>query len=118
MVMADIDGLLEKAEGFAGQQRWNEAAITARQAVEAAPENRRAKDKLGWYLSRAEEYADAIEVYALLVQDAPDNPKYPYMLGYQYYAQQNYESAIPWFRKSLELKPDYLVVLYRCGYAQ
>ncbi|GIK76115.1 tetratricopeptide repeat protein [Anaerolineae bacterium CFX9] len=115
--MATVEELLEKAERFAGQQRWEEAALVARQAVDTVPEHRWAKDKLGWYLSRAKKHADAIEVYSLLVQEAPENPKYPYMLGYQYYDQQDFTNAVPWFRKALDLKPDYLVVLYRCGYA-
>lgn len=113
--MATVEELLEKAERFAGQQRWEEAALVARQAVDTVPEHRWAKDKLGWYLSRAKKHADAIEVYSLLVQEAPENPKYPYMLGYQYYDQQDFTNAVPWFRKALDLKPDYLVVLYRCG---
>lgn len=115
--MPTVDELLEKADRFAGQQRWEEAAQVARQAVELASDNRWAKDKLGWYLSRAKKYAEAVEVYSRLIQETPNNPKYPYMLAYQYYDQEDYANAIPWFRKSLELKPDYLVVLYRCGYA-
>jgi len=39
------------------------------------------------------------------------------MVGYQYYDQEDFVNAIPWFLKSLELNPDYMVVLYRCGYA-
>lgn len=115
--MTTVEELLEKAERFAEQKRWEEAVAVARQAVDLAPQNRWAKDKLGWYLSRAKKHVDAIEVYRLLVQEEPGNYKYPYMLGYQYYDQQDYASAIPWFRKSLELRPDYMVVLYRCGYA-
>jgi len=115
--MSTIDELLEKAERFAEQLRWEEAVQVARQAVELAPTHRWAKDKLGWYLSRSKNYVAAVEIYTVLVQEASDNPKYPYMLGYQYYDQQEYAKAIPWFQKALELKPDYLVVLYRCGYA-
>jgi|GEM_PF-1732037 len=51
--MATIDELLEKAERFAEQLRWEEAVQVARQAVELAPTHRWAKDKLGWYLSRS-----------------------------------------------------------------
>lgn len=115
--MATVDDLLEKARRFAEQQRWDEAAQVARKVVDLAPNNLGARDELGWFLSRAKKYPEAIEVYSLLVQEAPGNSKFPYMLGYQYYDQQDYANAIPWFRKSLELKPDYLVVLYRCGYA-
>lgn len=115
--MTSVDELLEKAERFADQLRWQEAAQVARQAVDLEPDNRRAKDKLGWYLSRSKDYAAAIKVYEALTEEAPDNYRYPYMLGYQYYDQQDYSNAIPWFEKALLLKPDYLVVLYRCGYA-
>lgn len=116
-MMASVDELLKKAERLAEQLRWEEAAHTARKALETAPDHRWAKDKLGWYLSRAKKHAEAITVFQGLIQEAPDHPKYPYMLGYQYYDQQDYASAIPWFRQALQLKPDYLVVLYRCGYA-
>jgi tetratricopeptide (TPR) repeat protein/cold shock CspA family protein len=74
-------------------------------------------DQLGWYLSRAKRYDEAIEVYSDLVRRDPNRAKWPYMLGYQYYDQEQWKEAIDWFGRALELWDTYLVVLYRKGYA-
>jgi tetratricopeptide (TPR) repeat protein len=39
------------------------------------------------------------------------------MVGYQYYDQQRWGEAIQWFEKSLAINSEYIVALYRKGYA-
>ncbi len=116
--MSDTNLLMEKAQRFADEQRWQEAVEVARKALALTPNNTWIKDKLGWYLSRAKQYLQAIAVYEELMLQTPDKAKYPYMIGYQYYDQQQYVKAIPWFEKALSLNTNYIVVLYRQGYAE
>ena len=109
--------LLSDAEQLAKKYAWSEAADLCITAKELAPNNNKVLDQLGWYLSRAKRYKEAIEVYTLLVKNEPKMAKWPYMLGYQYYDQQKWKDAISWFEEALSRKENYIVVLYRKGYA-
>lgn len=115
--MSHINELLERANAFADQLRWSEAADTCLQALEADPHNNDIRGELGWYLSRAKRYDEAISIFQVLIEAEPEREKWPYMLGYQYYDRQEWREAINWFARALELREDYLVVLYRKGYA-
>jgi tetratricopeptide (TPR) repeat protein/cold shock CspA family protein len=116
-VRTDVTSLLAQAKRLADAHNWSDAADTCRQALELAPDAMEVLDELGWYLSRAKRYEEAIEVYRDLVRRDPNKAKWPYMLGYQYYDQGQWGEAIEWFDRALGLWDSYLVVLYRKGYA-
>jgi tetratricopeptide (TPR) repeat protein len=116
-VRTDVSSLLAQTGRLADARNWSDAADVCRQALEIAPDDMAILDKLGWYLSRAKRYEEAIEVYRDLVHRDPDKAKWPYMLGYQYYDQGQWKEAMTWFDRALELWDTYLVVLYRKGYA-
>lgn len=109
--------LLDQAKVFADQLKWSEAADSCFQALKIEPQNNEVKGELGWYLSRSKRYDEAIKLFQELMQAEPEHAKWPYMLGYQYYDQQNWREATNWFGRALELREDYLIVLYRKGYA-
>lgn len=116
-VSGEVISLLGQAKQLADTRDWSAAADICRHALELAPCNINILDNLGWYLSRAKRYGEAIEVFQDLVQRGPQKAKWPYMLGYQYYDQENWGEALRWFARALELRETYLVVLYRKGYA-
>ena len=105
-----------KATEFEKDAKWEEAANTYKKML-LVNETPFLLSKCGWCYSRAEQYQVAIEQFNKLIDIENDNPKWHYMKGYQFYMQKKYIEAIECFDKALELKPDYLVVLYRNAYA-
>jgi len=83
----------------------------------AQPDNREALKGSGWCHSRNRRHAEAIARYSRLHELEPKRADWPYALGYQYYDQKSWPEAIAWFDKALALRPDFVVVLYRKGYA-
>ena len=113
----DIQQLLSQAEQIEKQRQWAQAAELYRTVLENSSNNQTAKEKLGWCLSRAREYEQAIAVFQDLAKIQPQVAKWPYMIGYQYYDRQQWRESIEWFSKSLSLNSGYITVLYRKGYA-
>lgn len=97
--------------------RWQDAIIAFRPVLEAGPSNIEVEGKLAFALSQARQYDAAAEVLKRLCLKQPQLAKWPYMVGYQFYIQQSWKEALAWFTKALTLKPDYIVALYRTGYA-
>jgi len=112
-----VSDFLSQAEQLARKKLWADAADICIKAKEMDATNSYVLNQLGWYLSRAKRYSEAIEIFKNLMLLEPQKAKWPYMLGYQYYDQQEWKEAISWFDKSLNLYPEYVVVLYRKGYA-
>lgn len=108
---------LDHAEKLAQARNWSAAVDICARALKTDPDNTKILDKLGWYLSRAKRYEEAIQVYVDLASRAPKKARWRYMVGYQYYAQGQWADSIEWFDRALELYEAYLVVLYRKGYA-
>lgn len=73
--------------------------------------------KLAWCYSRNNNFKEAKEQCAILVDKEPDNAKWWYMYGYQFYMEKNWAEAIKHYEKSLEYNSEYFVVLYRISYA-
>jgi len=115
--LVSIQQLLSQAEQAQKQNQWTQAAELYSQALQESPDNQVAKQQLGWCLSRAKEYEKAIAVFQDLIQCQPESAKWPYMVGYQDHEQERWREAVNWYDKSLTLNPDYIVVLYRKGYA-
>ncbi len=108
---------LEEAQEAENAGEWGRAARLYEEALKTCPEDRNVLEKLAWCLSRDRQHEKAIERFRELHKRFPSEAKWPYMIGYQYYDQKDWESSIAWFDKALALKPDYVVVLYRKGYA-
>ncbi|PYU76547.1 MAG: hypothetical protein DMG49_01340 [Acidobacteria bacterium] len=108
---------LERATQAIKENRWTDAITDLRTAHERAPDNCDIWGQLGFALSRNEQYGEAIRVFEELAAKEPASPKWPYMVGYQHYQQKAWARAIEWFEKALKLRPGYVKVLYRKGYA-
>jgi tetratricopeptide (TPR) repeat protein len=108
---------LERATLAMKETRWADAITDLRTAHERAPNDFDVWGRLGFALSRNEQYAEAVKVFEELSANQPADPKWPYMVGYQHYQQKAWARAIEWFDNSLKLRPRYVKVLYRKGYA-
>lgn len=109
--------LQDRARELMKNNEWESAIACLQQAQEKEPRNPYILDPLAFSYSRLRRHEEATALYQTLCQLQPQNARWPYMLGYQYYDQQLYGDAIPHFERALTLNPDYIVVLYRMGYA-
>jgi tetratricopeptide (TPR) repeat protein len=108
---------LERAKRAVSENRWSDAIADLRIVHERTPDDAEIAGKLGFVLSRDERYEDAIKVFNDLHRKHPQDPRWPYMVGFQYYQQKAWEQAIDWFARALAIRPGYVKVLYRKGYA-
>lgn len=108
---------LERAIQAMNENRWKDAIEDFRIINERDPDNVAVAGKFAFALSRDGRYGDAVRVLEGLHLRQPEEPKWPYMIGYQYYDNQRWEEAIDWFTKALKVRPGYVKVLYRKGYA-
>jgi len=106
-----------RAKEFQDKNDWENAIKEYVRALEIIPDDKDVMASVGFCYSRDRDHRKAIEIYLNLMNLDPKSAKWPYMVGYQYYDQFNWSEAITYFNKSLALKPDYLIVLYRQGYA-
>lgn len=109
--------LQNKAQDHIKRNEWEKAIACLEQAQQTEPENPYVLGPLAFCYSRLRRHTQAIELYERLCQLQPKVARWPYSLGYQYYDQQQYARAIEYFDKALEIEPNYIVVLYRKGYA-
>jgi tetratricopeptide (TPR) repeat protein len=108
---------LERATQAMSENRWSDAIPDLRIAHERMPGDVDVAWKLGFALSRDARYEDAINVLDELHSKHPQDARWPYMVGFQYYQQGDWPQAVEWFAKALALRPGYVKVLYRKGYA-
>jgi len=73
--MMNIQQLLPQAEQTEKQRQWAQAAELYRTVLENSTNNSTVKEKLGWCLSRAKEYEQAIDVLQDLAQIQPQVAK-------------------------------------------
>src|SRR5262249_21384633 len=99
------------------ENRWGDAITDLRKAHESTPNDVDIAGRLGFALSRDGRYGDAMAIFEHLHREHAQDPKWPYMVGYQHYEKQAWRQAIDWFAKALVLRPGYVKVLYRKGYA-
>jgi len=97
--------------------RWQDAITAFRHTLAEDPSDIEVEGKLTFALSQARQYDEAIEVLQRLRIKQPQLARWPYMIGYQFYTQKLWKEAVSWFSEALTLKPDYIIVLYRKGYA-
>lgn len=107
---------IKKAELYEANSNWEEAINLYNEIVE---ENNSVQntEKLGWCLSRAGKYDEAIRYFLILEEKEPKMAKWKYMIGYQYYSKKEWKEAVKYFEETLKIKPNYLVVKYRISYA-
>jgi tetratricopeptide (TPR) repeat protein/cold shock CspA family protein len=106
-----------KAKDLIQLGQWQEAIEALNQAQQEEGENPWIMSSLAFCHSRLKHYQEAIELYERLCTLQPTVARWPYGLGYQYYDQQNWSRAIEYFDQALKLEPEYIVALYRKGYA-
>lgn len=109
--------LQDKAQEFMDRNEWGPAIQLLEQAREQEPNNPFVLGPLAFCLSRLKRHKEAIELFTRLCELQPEIARWPYSVGYQYYDQQQYAQAIEHFDRALEIEPNYIVVLYRKGYA-
>lgn len=85
-----------------GQAGWNEP---------------RALSELGFACSQLQMLPEAKQYYQRWIEVEPDRAQPFYCLGYVFYLEQDWVNALRWFDQALRIYPDYLVCLYRKGYA-
>jgi len=112
-----LQACLAAGERAINENRWPEAVKWLAKAAELIPADTTVLGKLGFCLSRNQEYQRAIEVFTDLSKREPKVARWPYMVGYQYYMQSQWAEALRWFDQALSIQPTYLIVLYRKGYA-
>ncbi len=112
-----LQACLAAGERAMNENRWPEAVKWLAKATELIPADTAILGKLGFCLSRNQEYQRAIEVFTDLSTREPKVARWPYMVGYQYYMQSQWAEALRWFDQALSIQPTYLIVLYRKGYA-
>jgi len=105
-----------KAKEFEEKSMWVEAAHQYHEAL-LVNNTKEIREKVAWCFSRAGQYDEAVKHLEVLFSSEPQIAKWPYMIGYQYYCKQNWAKAVEWYEKSLEIKPEYLIVKYRLAYA-
>lgn len=109
--------LQDKAKEFMAKNEWENAIPFWEQAQASEPDNHFVTGQLAFCHSRLRHHSEAIALYKKLCEVEPNQPRWPYSLGYQYYDQQQWDQAIIHFDQALTIQPDYIVVLYRKGYA-
>ncbi len=112
-----LQACLIAGERAINEKRWPEAVKWLAKAAERVPTDTAILGKLGFCLSRNQEYQRAIEVFIRLSTGEPKIARWPYMVGYQYYMQSQWTDALHWFDRALGIQSTYLIVLYRKGYA-
>ena len=112
-----LQACLTAGERAINENRWPEAVKWLAKATELIPADTAVLGKLGFCLSRNQEYRRAVEVFTDLSTREPKVARWPYMVGYQYYMQSQWSEALRWFDQALGIQPMYLIVLYRKGYA-
>lgn len=105
--------LLAEAEQAAARKEWSRAAELAA----AGGDSTDALDKRVFYLSRDQQYDEALTLLEELRRREPQHFKWCYMTAYQYYVQERYRDAIPWFRESLKRNPKHLKSWWRAANA-
>jgi tetratricopeptide (TPR) repeat protein/cold shock CspA family protein len=104
-------------ERAASEHRWSDAVKWYSRARDLSPEDTSIAGQLAFALSGDKRYDEAVQVIRWLRERHPHIAKWPYMEGYQRYMQERWSEAVAAFDNALQLKPDYIVVLYRKGYA-
>jgi tetratricopeptide (TPR) repeat protein len=99
------------------EHRWPDAVKWFGQAARLAADDTKIAGQLAFALSRDQQYARAIDVLQALHERESRLARWPYMIGFQFYMQSQWSDAVIWFQKALDILPDYLIVLYRKGYA-
>lgn len=107
---------IKKAELYEANSNWEEA-ITLYNEIVKEDNSVQNIEKLGWCLSRAGKYDEAIRYFIQLGEKEPKMAKWKYMIGYQYYSKKDWNEAVKYFEETLKIKPNYLVVKYRISYA-
>lgn len=101
-----VDELLSMARKAHREGRTEEAISFYEEAVELAPENRAAREELGWVYLKLERFKDAVDVFVESMKDNIDSEKLVLGLALAQLGAQEHDEARDTFRQYLELFPD------------
>ena len=107
---------ISKAEINEKNSNWDDAILLYKEIVKESKTIQNL-ERLGWCLSRAEQYDNAIKCFMNIEKQEPKMAKWKYMIGYQYYCKKNWKDAVKYFEEALKIKPNYFIVKYRISYA-
>lgn len=107
----------QKAERLEKDNDWQGALNIYCELIQNQPNDVECLSKIGWCQSRLQRYDESIITFSKVIEIEPKKAKWYYMVGYQYYCKQEWQQAIDYFRKALDLYPNYFIVKYRLGYA-
>jgi tetratricopeptide (TPR) repeat protein len=85
-----LQACLTAGESATKENRWPEAVKWLTKAAKLVPADTAILGKLGFCLSRNQEYQRAIEVFIDLSTREPRVARWAYMVGYQYYMQSQW----------------------------
>jgi tetratricopeptide (TPR) repeat protein len=115
---SQLQACIAAGERSVAEHRWADAVKWFERATELTPNDTATAGKLAFALSRDQKFEQAVCVLQTVFAREPHAARWPYMIGYQYYAQSDWAQASSWFDKALAMQPDYIIALYRDGYAQ
>ena len=97
--------LMILAEAYRNQKNYKDAAETEKKALEMQPDNERLQEGLANDLFFAEQYDDALKVYAELSAHNPKDVKYPLRMADVYGARHDYVKAHEEIDKAKKIDP-------------
>lgn len=104
----EIDAAKEHAKGTEQMlaQKYKEAIVFFKRAIELNPDFSEAYYNLGIAYEKLGKHEDSVEALKKSIQLVPDNANAHYAMGYAYLQLKRYQDAIDAFQRSLSLKPD------------
>ena len=104
----EIDAAKEHSKGTEQMlaQKYKEAIVFFRRAIDLNPDFSEAYYNLGISYEKLEKHEDSVEALKKSIQLTPDNANAHYALGYAYCQLRRYKDAIDALERSLALKPD------------
>ncbi len=94
-------------------QQYDDAAASARRAIELKPDYATAYNNLGWAYAKNKDYGEAFEAFRKAMELNPQNAAYYDNLGYFLIEKGDYKEASGYLEKAVDLAPDNTIYLLR-----
>ncbi len=107
----------EKGDNYRKANRWEEAAVEYKTALEISPNDTETRTLLGEMLGRIGESKDAQKEFQKAKAQAPADDRIYYKEGNAYFDEQKYDLAIGSYTKALDINPSNKLALNNMGVA-